>query len=840
LRRTTSAMTTVILGAALAASTVRAQQPNPPGGKPLGQSVSSDRAEGGNLVRKLPDDPLYGMSVTRGSRYLLRNGLDYLNYKEYERALRFLREAECRKAELNNAEKLVLSKGIETAQRGLRQAADAESPYALSERSRNRNGFSPAKQTRFASRPDRSSMPDDRSRVNRSNGEIGPATNDADDRGEPIQLASGDVISSDLSSEDPATTRLSQTASDKPVFHRDSDRPRQFPDIAKLPKLSQDLTLAGSLSNELAKNAGQLTEYSPERANDQLKVEPVPINDGPEAHVSSLAPIPFSQAMSVPSPSGFAQSTTVDFTRGQTPNLTVVDLETVPAPPLAQAVQSGDPVAPAHMETEDTSIPLIVKQSVSVTQAPATSSHVRSTMVKSAGDLPPLPADLGSKAEAADVPMQASSLSKVPSTKPTPIPTGDDELPPLPPDVSSSVGQSRFGADPIPVAKSDVAVPVRDSTTAEELPALSGGISSQVARADSARATIPMPDAVHASLAPAPVTIRNPEVALPRLAQEVSPSNPNGYREEKAVSPLPADVEECSDTVPLSVTTQPLVTTELSMVAQPGASSTDTEAIHVSANHSTLGSNPEPAQDSPAPASPAVAALHDASLPPPTNENPLAIPPRFDSFIPNRANPPSTLRPELKREVEMIVRKQEDELRRRQQAQVPVSARDTVVSDLRAQTQLDISRAPSPAEARPIKAIPVPEDWVPLPPRTWVAQRKYWAAAATCHLPLYFQDPVLERYGHSVEQFAGPIGRYLTYPLDDPTQSTQRNQILQPFFSAGLFAFQIAALPYNVIVDPPWEAQYDLGYYRPGDNIPTDTYWLPLHGYGPPLRGSDY
>ena len=190
----------------------------------------------------------------------------------------------------------------------------------------------------------------------------------------------------------------------------------------------------------------------------------------------------------------------------------------------------------------------------------------------------------------------------------------------------------------------------------------------------------------------------------------------------------------------------------------------------------------------------------------------------------------------------MIVRQQEDDLRRRQQVPAQPAARrpDTISSDLRSQTQLDISRAPSPAEARPIKAIPVPEDWVPLPPRTWAAQRKYWAAAATCHLPLYFQDPVLERYGHSVEQFLGPVGRYLTYPLDDPTQSTQRNQILQPFFSAGLFAFQIAALPYNVLMDPPWEAQYDLGYYRPGDNVPTDTYWLPLHGYGPPLRGSNY
>ena len=108
------------------------------------------------------------------------------------------------------------------------------------------------------------------------------------------------------------------------------------------------------------------------------------------------------------------------------------------------------------------------------------------------------------------------------------------------------------------------------------------------------------------------------------------------------------------------------------------------------------------------------------------------------------------------------------------------------------------------------------------------------------HLPLYFQDPVLERYGHSVEQFVGPVGRYLSYPVDDPNQSIQRNQIIQPFFSAGLFALQIAAWPYNLIMDPPWEAQYDLGYYRPGDLVPNDIYWLPLHGYGPPLRGNHY
>jgi hypothetical protein len=214
-----------------------------------------------------------------------------------------------------------------------------------------------------------------------------------------------------------------------------------------------------------------------------------------------------------------------------------------------------------------------------------------------------------------------------------------------------------------------------------------------------------------------------------------------------------------------------------------------------------------------------------------------------DGFIPDRVNPPSTLGPDLQREIERIARAQDEESRRQAQAPpppAPAAPPDSPSSDLRTQTQLDISRAPSPAEARPIKAIPVPEDWVPLPPRNWSPQRKYWAAAATCHLPLYFQDPVLERYGHSVEQFVGPLGRFVTYPVDDPTQSTQRNQMLQPWVSAGLMGLQIIAWPYNLIMDPPWEAQYDLGYYRPGDNIPTDTYWLPLHGYGPPLRGSNY
>jgi len=89
---------------------------------------------------------LYGAAGSRGARYLLRNGLDYLGYQQYERALKFLRDAEAKEKELSASERQELKRGIERAQAGLRAAADAGgAPYALSDRSRRRNGFSPAR-----------------------------------------------------------------------------------------------------------------------------------------------------------------------------------------------------------------------------------------------------------------------------------------------------------------------------------------------------------------------------------------------------------------------------------------------------------------------------------------------------------------------------------------------------------------------------------------------------------------------------------------------------------------------------------------------------------------------
>ena len=99
-------------------------------------------------------DPIVGMAATRGARYLLRNGLDYISYQEYERALKYLREAEVRQKELSSSEKLALKQAIERAQRGLREAVGSQAPYALSQRARRPGSFSPAKpNTQLAVRP---------------------------------------------------------------------------------------------------------------------------------------------------------------------------------------------------------------------------------------------------------------------------------------------------------------------------------------------------------------------------------------------------------------------------------------------------------------------------------------------------------------------------------------------------------------------------------------------------------------------------------------------------------------------------------------------------------------
>ncbi|MBL8818524.1 MAG: hypothetical protein JNL58_21025 [Planctomyces sp.] len=80
-----------------------------------------------------------------------------------------------------------------------------------------------------------------------------------------------------------------------------------------------------------------------------------------------------------------------------------------------------------------------------------------------------------------------------------------------------------------------------------------------------------------------------------------------------------------------------------------------------------------------------------------------------------------------------------------------------------------------------------------------------WAPTNLYHHPLYFEDPGLERYGH-------------TY-----------HPIVQPFASTGKFAHQFITLPYQMALNPVHSKDYTLGWYRPGDCAPKKTYILPFN-----------
>lgn len=79
--------------------------------------------------------------------------------------------------------------------------------------------------------------------------------------------------------------------------------------------------------------------------------------------------------------------------------------------------------------------------------------------------------------------------------------------------------------------------------------------------------------------------------------------------------------------------------------------------------------------------------------------------------------------------------------------------------------------------------------------RAWTEFSYFWMASGFCTGPLYFEEPNLERYGY---QF----------------------RCLQPAVSAAHFFATIPVLPYKMVVHPPCECVYSLGYYRPGSCAP--------------------
>jgi len=808
------------------------------------------------------ESTLYGMTAARGARYLLRNGLDYLNYQQYERALKFLRDAESRQKELNEAEKRALKQGIERAQRGLREAADADAaaPYAISERSRRRNGFTAAKpDVQVATNRDTADQPTRRAVESANNRKLGA---EPDDQGEPIRLTGSEVSSSGSAPQDRAQT--GETSNQVARTNRPSEvRQVPVPEIPQIPDFNSMPDVAGARArtpstkstgavesnppptgvSEPGEPAGlpmEVTQSGVARADSQPARAPLADSPAPKQATAPLAVAP------APAPPQ-GQSTSAPAQPEE-----VKTVSAIAEPPTTASAASEPPPKPSVIELETTPSATQDDQNAKSGEAGTVAKGAVNAAAPPAGSAPP--------------PVATVSPDTAPSSQPAGVETPAG-LPPLPPEGSGTAARNpALAAGP-----SEVSTPVPSSPApgvADSLPPLPAELGqSGTTETTSAPVAVPtlVPDAPAGDASPGPV----PGAAPARATSTTSPALSTGVGESSAAhaedehQPLQPEIRPAqlasggepgsaggSSSAPLQSSSGVQGSGSAEPASGPPSSNSDPvslpplpeDAAAVQPGQREPAAGPR-SVDRGSPASPAVGvgAMGEGGSSLPDGRAQVGRESGFDPLLPRRPYPPSTLRPELQREVDRIARLQEEELQRRAAAPPqPAAPPDSTASDLRMQTQQDISRAPSPAEARPIKAIPVPEDWVPLGPRDWTPQRKYWAAAATCHLPLYFQDPVLERYGHSVEQFFGPHGRYLTYPVDDPTQSTQRNQILQPFFSAGLFGLQIIAWPYNLIMDPPWEAQYDLGYYRPGDQIPTDTYWLPLHGYGPPLHGSKY
>jgi hypothetical protein len=93
----------------------------------------------------------------------------------------------------------------------------------------------------------------------------------------------------------------------------------------------------------------------------------------------------------------------------------------------------------------------------------------------------------------------------------------------------------------------------------------------------------------------------------------------------------------------------------------------------------------------------------------------------------------------------------------------------------------------------------------PFPQRAFPATAYCWEPSNLYHYPLYFQDPQLERYGH-------------TY-----------GDHVQPFVSIARFGVQFVGLPYQMTIAPPNCPIYALGWYRPGECAPKLHYQIPLN-----------
>lgn len=98
-----------------------------------------------------------------------------------------------------------------------------------------------------------------------------------------------------------------------------------------------------------------------------------------------------------------------------------------------------------------------------------------------------------------------------------------------------------------------------------------------------------------------------------------------------------------------------------------------------------------------------------------------------------------------------------------------------------------------------VKAVPTQRVMAPEEAADCVCTGVEWVAPGTCHRPLYFENPSLERHGYSLG-------------------------LAQPFASAAHFVGNAAIFPYRFAAEPTCDCVYTLGHERPGTPTPLRYY----------------
>gem|GEM_PF-1230206 len=112
--------------------------------------------------------------------------------------------------------------------------------------------------------------------------------------------------------------------------------------------------------------------------------------------------------------------------------------------------------------------------------------------------------------------------------------------------------------------------------------------------------------------------------------------------------------------------------------------------------------------------------------------------------------------------------------------------------------------------------------------RPWIVAKNFeWDAPATRNLPLFFEEPNLERLGYTQRIFIDACGYE-----NDPVLA----EYVQPLISGAKFFGNALTIPYRLGVEPCWEPIYTLGTDRPGSPVPYRKHKIPLSVTGAILQ----